>query len=527
MSDLAVSAPPDSTGMGLFPRPYDQNTPLRDRVTGYVFRSLLVPMGTTEMPYYMLEAGDPAPGVIRYLPAPPVGERWIPHTWCYTPAYRFHILTGDQPASFLTDRLIGCSVRNIGDEDFPDACSSYCVWSDGCPDCVPEDWQWCPTGHCGSPHTADGRIPLSEFAEGDCACFTTCEHCGERVAYPDQVYVENEGDCDLCESCVRRHFTHCTACNNWYRDNNGHDCGGCDCGDCGDCDSQRRAGGLINYYSYKPCPEFKGDGPVYLGVEMEIDTGSRSNVHPVAEFVANKVGDTAYMKEDSSIGDGFELVTHPLDYRWALANFPWGMFANIREQWGLHNGETCGIHVHVNRDGFTDQRHTYRWLKFIYRNAPALRQLSRRQNGQLQEWGDFREDARAWAIHHAKTGSEAGSRYSWSHGGGDHPREDVWWVTPDKRNRFGSPHFTARYSAVNVGNEQTFELRFFAGSVYASQVKAAMGFAHASVEYTRTLTARDILTGAGWEWDSFVKYLTTAPDDMYTDLVSEIERLVK
>lgn len=514
MTDLFVKAPPPEAGE-LFPRPYDRDTRLRDRVTGYAFRSHLVPVGTYPQYRYVLEAGDPAPGIIRYLPAPPAGERWITHPWAYTPQFRYHLLSGDDACLHLGDYLIGCSVA--------DACPSFCVWTDGCPDCRGDDWQWCPTGHCGGPRTEEGRISLAEYPEGDCECYTTCDHCGNRVEHPNEIWVEQEGSCDICDNCVRRLFTVCPHCDHWYRDSTGHDCDDCDCGDCGSCDRRRSAGGLINYYSYKPVPIFHGPGPVYLGVEMEIDTGD--SLFDVARFVADKVCGFAYMKEDSSIGDGFELVTHPLDYGWSLEHFPWEMFAEMRDRWGLHNGETCGIHVHVNRDGFTDQRHVYRWLKFVYRNQEALTALSRRRNGQLAEWGGFRPDSRAWAIHHAKTGGQASRLESWADYQGN-PNRSAWWATRDKRDAYGFPHYAARYSAINVSNEHTFELRFFAGSVYASQVKAAMGFAHASVEYTRQLTTREILTGNGWDWSGFTAYLASAPDDIYAPLRREIERLV-
>lgn len=32
---------------------------------------------------------------------------------------------------------------------------------------------------------------------------------------------------------------------------------------------------------------------------------------------------------DSSIGNGFEIVTHPMSYQWAMATFPWPMLTRL------------------------------------------------------------------------------------------------------------------------------------------------------------------------------------------------------
>lgn len=485
--------PPPDTG-ALMPRPYDRTTPLRDRSTGYVFTGGF--------------SGEP----VRYLPAPPHGEQWRPHPWGYgNGAYRFHILTSDEPDIFWSHRvLIGCSVTE---------CDGYCIWRDGCPDCNPDEWHWCLTGNCGGEGTEEGRISNDDYDPDDCSCLTTCDECQDRYRHTSSCEVEGTGEVDLCDGCRNGYFTYCDPCDVWWRDDDGHDCprdseSESGMAACGCCPVRSE---LINYYSYKPFPRFHGEGPAFLGVEIEINTEDAS-LREVAEYVASQVGDVAYMKEDSSIGTGFELVTHPMSYPWALENFPWAMFNELRNRWGIRNNTSCGLHVHVSRAAFADARHSYRWLKFVYRSHAQLTKLSRRREYDLSEWGGFKPASRAWAIHHAKAGPAAIQSDSWI------GRKSAWWVKADRRNQHGSPSYVDRYSAVNAQNEETFEVRFFAGSVYQSQVKAAMGFVHASVEYTRTLTAHDILTGNGWDWTSFVTWLSDNP--MYADLRREIERLV-
>ena len=67
--------------------------------------------------------------------------------------------------------------------------------------------------------------------------------------------------------------------------------------------------------------------------------------------IANEGDEHIYIKSDSSLDDGMELVSHPmtLDYH---KDFCWekiihhAVFLGYRS----HQTSTCGLHIHVNRD---------------------------------------------------------------------------------------------------------------------------------------------------------------------------------
>ena len=145
---------------------------------------------------------------------------------------------------------------------------------------------------------------------------------------------------------------------------------------------------------------------------------------------------------------------------------------------------TGHINVHLSRAGFTGPGHVYRWLKMIYRNQPAVTALARRSGS---KWAQFSDEPRRAVKEHAK-GLVGGNRY---------------W-------------------AINTGNLETFELRVFASSLRPVQVQAALGFAAASVEYTRDLTVPTIV-GGGWSWPAFTAWLTARPG--YAALRNEVEVL--
>lgn len=378
----------------------------------------------------------------------------------------------------------------------------------GCSDCRPDVF-----GHC------DGCSNDYPVAHG-CDCWETCHHCNYR-GNSDEWVVGTDSDGNSVAFCSYDHafeagYESCATsyCSDVTADPSGFCVSHrpCNCGRCYECRSRFR----IHNYSYKPRPIFHGDGPLYLGLECELNTGYSHSRGTVAEYVTGQVGNLAYMKEDGSLSNGFELVTHPMSYPWALENFPWHMFTEMRDRFGMRNADECGIHVHVSRDGFSDVPHLYRWQKFIYRNALPIQRVARRQNSR---WARFTPEGRRLALPAAKLGPNLGCT----------PVSDQWWAPPEYRSlptTYGNNYLRAeRYSALNLQNGATVEMRMFAGSVYQSQVKAALGLAHASVEYTRTLTVQKIAKGGGWDWDAFTTWTSDRPE--YSALNSEIERLCR
>ncbi|MEV7230897.1 hypothetical protein AB0M79_28315 [Polymorphospora sp. NPDC051019] len=300
--------------------------------------------------------------------------------------------------------------------------------------------------------------------------------------------VETVRGSTVCETCRDAYYWQCSQCDGWNRDGAycGNDCcpEDCVCDDCcpADYDDGDR-GGLVFDYDYRPRPIFHGTGPLFLGPEIEIATPGHRD-WSCAELANSHLGRLGYLKNDSSIDGGFEIVTHPMSYRWAMDNFPWRMLDELAAA-GCEATNRTGIHVHVSRDGFTSPSHVYRWMKFIYRNERQVTTLARRTS---REWAAFTDDDRRAVKDYAK----------------------------------GTRGY-ARYRAINTGNSDTFELRIFASSLDPRQVQAALGFAAASVEYTRALTAHDIARDGGWTWPAFVDWLTARP--AYAPLTQQLEAL--
>ncbi|MEV0700047.1 hypothetical protein AB0I53_19365 [Saccharopolyspora sp. NPDC050389] len=328
--------------------------------------------------------------------------------------------------------------------------------------------------------------------------YPICEHC-DRCS--ESTFETVDGG-NICAPCARLIYTRCEHCNLFARDlrwtADGTDvCDSCaddfwDCEGCGDltryaslCEACERddndSSDLIERYSYKPVPRFHGHGPVFLGLELEINTPSGEK-RDCAEMALRHLGSLGYLKEDCSIDLGFEIVTHPMSHDWAMDHFPWRGLSDLADAGA--DGFENGMHVHISRDSFDSPSHVYRWMKFLHRNAKQVTILARRTS---EQWAAFYESDRRHIKDYAK-----GFK-------GD------------------------RYRAINTQNDHTFELRIFASTVKPREVKAALGLSAASVEYTRTLRVSDVVHRGGWTWRAFVSWLREHPE--YAPLSRELEEL--
>lgn len=336
----------------------------------------------------------------------------------------------------------------------------------------------------GVGNRCDGCIDQSRYEEcpscnelfdvyDGCQNCITCDECGDLTGTVHAVLNETY----VCSDCRTRYFRECHECGTFYRRTEG-------CEPCAESESDYYddGDGVIHGYEYRPNPVFHGNGPLYFGLEAEVSTYRADNSRwSLASLAQTGFGNVAYLKSDCSIDDGFEIVTHPMSWEYARTEFPWRVFEALNAR-GC-SGDDTGIHVHVSRVGFSGSCHTFRWMKFIYRNQANVQRYARRQSGQ---WAPFRRSDRAEQKEYCK----------------------------------GAKSYD-RYAAINTTNEHTFELRIFRGSVSVPEILGAIGFAAATVEYTRTLTTHDITKANGWSWRAFVAWLVDKPE--YAPVLAQVE----
>lgn len=306
---------------------------------------------------------------------------------------------------------------------------------------------------------------------------------------------QNSGAWNECETCGafynRLSYSHCCEPEHDYDD------GDCQCADCRDQSSPH-----IHNYSYRPYLNFLsvGNGDVrrdrdrygndrdrtpYMGFELEVEV-KRGNIHSAADRLVNgPIGRDVYLKEDSSISYGFEIVTHPMTLDYALSAFDFDTLRAMRMDGTLGTESNCGLHVHVSRAGFTSPAHEYRWLLFIYRNQEIFQSLAGRKSSYAQ-----------FDLAHRATFADLA--------------------------KGKTPAYAERYAAVNTENENTLEVRLFAATLYVNRVKAALQLVNGTVEYTRTLATAKVVADGGFAFGEFVAWMRPQ-GDRYVHLLRRID----
>ncbi len=381
--------------------------------------------------------------------------------------------------------------------------------------------------HCDGANTSDEDMVTTSRGDSVCCdCALTCEHC-YYVGIADIERFSAVNDALWCESCTENNAFYCESCNEYSRygttyieDRSESWCESCseDCYFCGTCEqtfadgcdecSEEPSG--IHDYQYRPDPIFhlseNEESRLFFGIEVEVEApyGNWDKRTEAANYAYRlEELDLAYLKGDGSLSCGFEVVTHPMTHAFYQndADELWKTFEALRtvhkvKSWDTH---TCGLHIHISRAGFSGGSHQHRFLSLVYSNKELYESLAGRSDSR---WSSFSD-----AEHVAKRTDPnvAGRIYN------------------SFKTKLERPDYSERYSAINTKNQNTLEMRIFRGSVKTDTIKAQISLAHASVEYTRSLSVRDIIDGA-LKADRFVGYLVQN-SETYPELLVRMNKL--
>jgi hypothetical protein len=221
----------------------------------------------------------------------------------------------------------------------------------------------------------------------------------------------------------------------------------------------------LHGHSYRPRPEYRDarNGSIitrpspgrhlFLGLELETEA-----VNCSCGEIIRAAEDTVlplYCKEDGSLMDGAEIVSHPATLAaWNVYRDNMNRLLNRLRAMGArsYNTSTCGMHIHASRANFSGTAHIFKVLQFVYSNPRFILKLSRRSSmDRMRQYASV---------------------------------EDGTYALPAKARACGTEDFT-RYSAVNVCPPHTIEFRFFRGSLSTEAVYRALQAVVAIIEFTR------------------------------------------
>lgn len=213
--------------------------------------------------------------------------------------------------------------------------------------------------------------------------------------------------------------------------------------------------------SEKVPPKYNGK-TLYLGVELEVVDESGDSAEDTWDVIGR---DNAILKEDGSVSHGFEIVTTPQTL--GSHKKTWAPFfeSSVKRSLLSYNTSCCGMHVHMSRNCFT--KFTLgKFLDFVNRehNRKFMVKLAQRRSDQ-------------WASYNtSKTVTYPSKRESMMH---------------DK------------YTAVNLSNPNTIEVRIFRGTLNEKAFFKNLEFCEALVEYVQTASIKDLV------WEKFILFINS------------------
>lgn len=249
---------------------------------------------------------------------------------------------------------------------------------------------------------------------------------------------------------------------------------------------------MIHNYSYKPEPEigYKNDREsrehLTFGVELECeprnDGGNvRMDAYELSDRIDEIPGGRTYCKSDGSLTRGVEIVTHPGTLAHHMYIMHWRQIQRTCEKAGFrsHDAANSGLHVHVGRAqiGSTDAERddVTRKVQVLFALYPAeLTRFSRRRRSCLEQWAPIDSlGVTPDNIRHASSGAQLAS---WAHA-----------RVPAYRSNHND-----RYTAVNVTNSATVEIRIFRGTLKRDTLIAAIQLVSNVFEYAMAHDWADI-----------------------------------
>ena len=299
---------------------------------------------------------------------------------------------------------------------------------------------------------------------------------------------------------------YCNACHESIIDNYYED----DDSSVDDDDDDDSGNRYIHNYSFKPRASFmRSDGThslyvtrtqpegtrttLTMGFELETENASGDyGNYDMAGKLLGRVNSTResdiYIKEDGSLYNGFEIVSHPGELQYFMNHFKWdGIEQLARDGFRAWTKPSCGLHIHLAKSAFADTSHKFKFMTFVYKNRFEMVQFAGRESDQYASYDikRFLNSHRDWIADNG-TLVRGTNMIKFAKG------EDV---------------NNSRSMAVNIQPEKTIELRLFRPSLKSSTVKACLQFCDALFHYTENITTREILQENALKFKGFKSWV--------------------
>lgn len=311
--------------------------------------------------------------------------------------------------------------------------------------------------------------------------------CGNEYAYDESLYVWSDPENEYIrrDDAIETHdgewisqwnesFSRCPSCGDVFHEDDMRWSEREEDMYCDRCYEERQ--GSIHSYGYKPSLQFRWEGPLFMGCEIE--------VHELHDLVDEILDDEEHFRatEDSSLDDGAEFVSNPMTLEWIHEHLD--LFQKLSERlknaWWKCDTES-GLHIHASRAWLEGDDHINRiWdMLHLQNNFPTFRKLAWRS-----------------PTHYCE-------------------RDELTLEEIEKLNKekTGKPWMWRRHSRLNLLPEKTIEFRMFISTLSWEYWIARFEMVHALIEYTRKPRALQVdlfLQRASEQWEKYSKLMWLA-----------------
>lgn len=257
-----------------------------------------------------------------------------------------------------------------------------------------------------------------------------------------------------------------------------------------------------------------------FGFELEVTKDSSSDIVCSPDELATKIkdeyGDLFVCEHDGSIAYGVEIISQPMTWQWFLENQT--KFQNLLKlciDFGFdsHNGNLCGLHVHVGRKALNGKRNGKKLL--VDRVITNINYICERYQEELFKFSRRTTSSfNRWCQNYTELVElENGNQF----------------IDKSSIRQIGTHHIN-RYHVLNLNNHKTIEFRFIRGTLKWETFYLSLNLIKNIVEESRisdnNITFLNLVyKGLDGEWQEKAKeYLEQRRIDTSTSQILKLER---
>ena len=216
---------------------------------------------------------------------------------------------------------------------------------------------------------------------------------------------------------------------------------------------------ILNYHGFRDWAVRKDENEdlkrnFTFGYELEVTLLDDSNsVTPtmLSNKIKSKFGKLFVCERDSSIGNGVEIISQPMTWKWFmnhLDTFKELLNLCVESGFDSHTGDKCGLHVHIGREALGGFDNNNRSLNQNYVITNINYIMERYQNELLKFSRRTRRSYSRWCSARTNLIDMNG-----------HAFIDKYRISKVSND------ITNRYYSLNLCNEKTIEFRFLRGTL--------------------------------------------------------------